>query len=1052
MKRHFKHRWLLAMLLLPAALWAQEKSVNPGINAPYEKNPNAKKFVASFETESREVYVLRKEIVAACRLKPGMSVADVGAGTGLFTRMFATEVAPGGTVYAADIAETFLKHIDETCKKAGIKNVKTVQCKADSSELPPKSVDVVFLCDTFHHFEFPEKTLATLHAALRPAGRLVLVDYRRVKGKTSAYLMKHVRAGQEVFTREIEAAGFKAKSEEKFLKENYMIEFERLEKVEKAKPAEPLPGTTKLSYSRDIRPILAESCFTCHGADAGQRKADLRLDIRTSAVKEAIFPGKAAESPLAQRVASNDPGERMPPPESHKPSLSPAAVAKLRRWIDEGAKYETHWAYIPPVRPPVPQMPEKYPANWARNPIDHFVAAGHAAHDLKPSPDADPRTLLRRLQLDLTGLPPAVEESDAFAADPSTTAYERSVDRLFSAPQFGERMAMYWLDVVRYADSGGYHSDNERDVWLFRDYVIRAFNDNRPFDQFTTEQLAGDLLPGSNREQKIASGYNRLLQTTEEGGAQAKEYTAKYAADRVRNTASAWLGSTMGCAQCHDHKYDPFTTKDFYSFGAFFADVREAPIQRQEQTPMPTPEQAARLINLNGQIAAAEKELAALKPGVVQSREAWEKSLKAAPPKPPLPKKVAVALAVDVAKRSKKQKQIIDDHYRGILDRNVPAAKKVDDLKREKARLQAEIPTTLITQAVPPREMRILPRGNWQDDSGPIVAPAIPEFLGKIQVQGRRPTRLDLAHWLVARDNPLVARVLVNRLWKILFGQGLARTCDDLGTQGALPTHPELLDWLAVELIESGWNVKHVMRLMVTSRTYQQSSRGNPDLERLDPANAWLARQGRFRLDAEMVRDNALFISGLLSPRIGGPSVKPYQPAGYWDFLNFPKRQWQDDHGENQYRRGLYTFWQRTFLHPSLLAFDASTREECTVDRPRSNTPLQALALLNDPTYVEASKVFAARIMREGGSLEATRLRYAYRRAIQRDPTTEEANLLLQLYRQHLAQYQAAPAAAAALLKVGDAKPPQGMQPAELAAWTSVARVVLNLHETITRD
>ena len=501
---------------------------------------------------------------------------------------------------------------------------------------------------------------------------------------------------------------------------------------------------------------------------------------------------------------------------------------------------------------------------------------------------------MRRLRFDLTGLPPSPEETDAFAADHSSAAYERSVDRLLASPQFGERMAMYWLDVVRYADSGGYHSDNERSVWLFRDYVVQAFNDNKPFDRFTEEQLAGDLLPGATREQKIASGYNRLLQTTEEGGAQAKEYTAKYAADRVRNTAAAWLGSTMACCQCHDHKYDPFTMKDFYSFGAFFADVREEPISRQEQTPMPTPEQEARLKQLDAEMP--------------------------------------------------------------LLAKQEPAAKKVEELKRQKAQLQAEIPTTLITEAVPPRPMRILPRGNWQDDSGPVVEPAIPEFLGKTRREGPSGHAARSGPLDGLARNPLVARVLVNRLWKILFGQGLVRTCDDLGTQGALPSHPELLDWLAVELIDSGWNVKHVMKLMVMSRTYQQTSRGNPDLDRRDPTNTWLARQGRFRLDAEMVRDNALAISGLLSPRIGGPTVKPYQPAGYWDYLNFPKRQWQDDHGESQYRRGLYTFWQRTFLHPSLLAFDASTREECTVDRPRSNTPLQALALLNDPTYVEASQ------------------------------------------------------------------------------------------------
>ncbi len=972
------------------------------------------------EVESREVFRLRKEIVAACRLKPGMAVADVGAGTGLFTRLFAADVAPGGTVYAVDIAANFLKHIEATCKDAGIKNVKTVLCKVDSSELPPGSADVVFLCDAYHHFEFPQKTLASLHAALKPGGRLVVVDYRREKGKGPEWVFKHVRAGQEVFTREIETAGFKLQNEEKFLQDNYMIEFSNVpitlrrdEKTpqrnamstvgEKAsrghRPGTLLAGSAlvgamstvaPLGFNRDIRPIFAGSCFTCHGPDAGQRKADLRLDVRAIAVKEAIVPGKAAESPLIERITSDDPDERMPPPVSKRPRLSPEAVAKIRRWIDEGAKYESHWAYIPPTRPPLAKMPEKYVTNWPRNPIDHFIAVGHAQQGLQPSPDADPRTLLRRLRFDLTGLPPSLEETDAFATEHSPVAYERTVDRLLASPQFGERMAMYWLDVVRYADSGGYHSDNERSVWLFRDYVVQAFNDNRPFDQFTIEQLAGDLLPGATREQKIASGYNRLLQTTEEGGAQAKEYTAKYAADRVRNTAAAWLGSTMACCQCHDHKYDPFTMKDFYSFGAFFADVREEPISRQMQTPMPTPEQEARLKQLDAEI--------------------------------------------------------------GVLAKQKPPAKKLEELKRQKARFEAEIPTTLITQAVPPRTMRILPRGNWQDDSGPVVEPAIPEFLGKIGVKDHRATRLDLARWMVSRENPLVARVLVNRLWMILFGQGLVRTGGDLGTQGALPSHPELLDWLAVEMIESGWNVKHVIKLMVMSRTYQQTSRSNADFDRRDPTNTWLARQGRFRLDAEMVRDNALAVSGLLSPRIGGPTAKPYQPAGYWDFLNFPTRQWQDDHGENQYRRGLYTFWQRTFLHPSLLAFDASTREECTVERPRSNTPLQALALLNDPTYVEASKVFAGRIVREGGRTEAERLRYAYRRAIQREPTPAEAELLTRLYRQHRAQYQADRAAAVALLKVGDAKPPEGAEPAELAAWTSVGRVVLNLHETITRD
>jgi hypothetical protein len=815
-----------------------------------------------------------------------------------------------------------------------------------------------------------------------------------------------------------------------------------------------------LSYTRDIRPIFANSCFTCHGTDPGQRKADLRLDVRAVAVKEAIVPGKASESPLIERVTSTDPDEQMPPPKAKKPRVTPEMAAKLRRWIDEGAKYETHWAYTAPKRPAVPTPPtppaslpkgEGRMAEWSRNAIDRFVAVAYAQHNLRPSPDADPRTLLRRLSLDLTGLPPSPEESNAFAADHSATAYEKTVDRLLACPQFGERMAMYWLDVVRYADTGGYHSDNERSVWLYRDYVVKAFNDNKPFDRFTIEQLAGDLLPGTTREQKIASGYNRLLQTTEEGGAQAKEYTAKYAADRVRNTATAWLGSTMGCCQCHDHKYDPFTMKDFYSFAAFFADVREKAIQRQDETPMPTPEQAVRLKEFDKQIAAVTKELAAAEKEVPASQADWEKLAESGHVKQKLPGNVVAALKTAAADRTPNEAKCLKTYYDGKVAAKSPLLKKIEQLRATKAKYVSGIPAALITVSVRPRIVRIQPRGNWQDDSGAIVTPAIPEFLGKLEVKGRA-SRLDLARWMVARDNPLVARVLVNRLWRLIYGEGLVRTCGDLGTQGALPTHPELLDWLAVELIDSGWNVKHVMKLMVMSRTYQQSSRGTPELDRVDPTNTWLARQGRYRMDAETVRDNALAISGLLSLRQGGPPVKPYQPAGYWAYLNFPIREWQNDHGENQYRRGLYTFWQRTFLQPSLLAFDACTREESAVDRPRSNTPLQALALLNDPTYVESSKVFAARIVREGGRSEQERLRFAYRRALQRDPTTAESDLLLDLYRRHLAQYEADTKAAVALLNVGDAKPPADAHPAELAAWTSVARVVLNLHETITRD
>ena len=844
-----------------------------------------------------------------------------------------------------------------------------------------------------------------------------------------------------------------------------------------ASAAEHSPARKPVSYSRDIRPLLANACYACHGPDGGKRQADLRLDVREVAVKAVIVPGSAAKSPLIDRVSSTDPDEMMPPPNSKRPRLAPQAISLLRQWIDDGAKFESHWAYAVPSRPGVPTEKQ---SPWVRNPIDCFIAAMHEEQGLRPSPDADPRTLLRRLSFDLVGLPPTLADVDAFTADHSPAAYERLVDRLLASPHYGERMAVYWLDVVRYADSGGYHSDNERSIWPYRDYVIAAFNSNKPFDRFTIEQLAGDLLPCAGQEQKIASGYNRLLQTTEEGGAQPKEYTTKYAADRVRNTATAWLGSTMGCAQCHNHKYDPFTSKDFYCFAAFFADVAEKAVARQEQTPLPNPQQAAQLHALNSEIAALQKVLDMSTPELSAAEAQWERQwkvppckampasaasrrsttsrpaadtpCKCVPPKPKVPRSIAAILTIEPAKRSPQQKRELAAYYRSIAPQLADVRAKLTALKSQKDDLQSQIPSTLITIAGEPRVVRLLSRGNWQDDSGEIVTPAIPAFLGRLDTNGVRATRLDLARWMVARDNPLVARVFVNRLWRMFFGQGIVRTLDDCGTQGALPTHPELLDWLATEFVDSGWNVKHIVKLMLLSRTYQQSSRGRPDLDERDPANLWLARQGRFRFEAEMVRDNALAVSGLLSPQIGGPSVKPYQPAGYWDFLNFPKRTYVADHGEKQYRRGLYTFWQRTFLHPSLLAIDASTREECTVERPRSNTPLQALTMLNDPTYVEAAKALAARVLHEGGSTESQRIRYVFRQVLARAPTTAEFDVLAQFYRRQSRHYTADEASTGKLLEVGDTKPPAGVATVELAAWTTVARVILNLHETITRD
>jgi hypothetical protein len=811
--------------------------------------------------------------------------------------------------------------------------------------------------------------------------------------------------------------------------------------------AVPLAAAEKapVDYTRDVRPILTNSCWACHGPDEKARKAKLRLDVRDEAVKKAIVPGKGGESPLYQRVTAADHDEVMPPPKAKKPAVTTEQAAVLKRWIDEGAKFDQHWAYVKPARPAVPGIKNK---GWDVNAVDAFIAQGHERAGLAPAAEADKVTLLRRLSFDLIGLPPTPAEVEAFLKDPSPKAYERQVDRLLGSKHFGERMAVVWLDAVRYADTGGYHSDNHRDVWLFRDYVIDAFNSNKPFDQFTREQLAGDLFDQPTNEQKIASGYNRMLMTTEEGGAQPKEYTAKYAADRVRNTANAWLGATMGCAECHDHKYDPYRTRDFYRFAAFFADVREVPVGRQPQTAIMTAEQEARLKKLEAEVAKVKDTIAKTKLSD-DGQSKWEAEAKKNTKG--LPRPVIDALKPEPDKRTDAQKTTLTQHYREqVAPETASLRKELAAATSKRDAFQKSIPTTLVSMTGPPRTIRVLPRGNWLDDSGESVQPGVPDFLGLIDKK-ERATRLDLAKWMVSPENPLTARVFVNRLWKVAFGQGLVRNLDDFGTQGTPPTHPELLDWLATEFVRTGWDVKEMLKLLVMANAYRQSSVASKSVREKDPTNVWLARQNRFRLDAEFVRDNALAVAGLLTTKVGGPSVKPYQPAGYWALLNFPVREWQPDRNEDQYRRGLYTYWCRTFPHPSLTAFDAPSREECTNDRPKSSTPLQALVLLNDPTYVEAARVFAAAVLKDGKTT-SERLQSAYRRALSRSATPEEVTLLDGLLAKHLADFKKDLEGAKKLLKVGIAPAPADIDAAELAAWTSVTRVILNLHEAVTRN
>jgi hypothetical protein len=823
-------------------------------------------------------------------------------------------------------------------------------------------------------------------------------------------------------------------------------------------PAAEPPIPARVEFNRDVRPILSDNCFHCHGPDKRARQADLRLDIRDEAIKGAssgatpIVPAKPDESELVRRIRSTDPDEQMPPPDSHK-TLTQRQKDVLAKWISQGAAYQQHWSFEPPIRPAIPA---------GQNGIDVLVQKRLAEVGLRLSPEADRRTLIRRLYFDLLGIPPTPKEVADFTNDSSADAYYRLVDRSMQNPHYGERMALGWLDIVRFADTIGYHSDEPQNVWPYRDWLIRSFNDNKRFDQFTKEQVAGDLLSNASRETRIGSAFNRLLLTTAEGGAQPKDYESRMLTDRVRAIGAVWLGLTTGCAQCHDHKFDPFTSRDFYSLGALFADIDEPIIGRREDGMLvTTPEQDTKLAELDKQIAESSKGL-----DVAQSK--WEADViakKLALPELELKstaneadkkaaQRILRTVQQDASKRKPAEQQKLKDYFRSKFS-NLTTAERDALAKAEKARKDYydTLPKVIVSKvAQQKRIVRILPRGNWMDESGEVVHAALPHFLPQPKIEGREPTRLDLADWLVSRQNPLTARTVMNRLWQQFFGAGMSRVLDDLGGQGEPPTNPALLDWLACEFMDSGWDMKHMVRTIVTSQTYRQSSIASRDLIVADPANRELARQTSFRIDAELVRDNALSIAGLLSPTIGGPSVRPYQPAKYWDNLNFPPRDYVADQGENEYRRGLYVWRQRTFPHPSLLAFDASSREACTAERTRSNIPQQALVVLNDPTYVEAARVFAARILNECRGNSDERITWAWQQALQRNPTIDELHTMRDLVENRLGDYRKDAASAGSLLKVGFAPVPPALDKAELAAWIHVARVLLNLHETMTRS
>jgi hypothetical protein len=1012
-----------------------------------------------------------------------------------------------------------------------------------------------------------------------------------------------------------------------------------------------------VDFSREIRPILSDKCFHCHGPDESSRKAGLRLDDRDGALSKVVVAGDAAASKLWQRVSHEKKALRMPPAYSGL-TLTDAETALLKRWIEEGAKWETHWAYTAPRRVEPPAVKLK---TWPRSAVDQFLLARLEREGLKPSPKADRATLIRRVTFDLTGLPPKPADVEAFLRDKSANAYEKLVDRLLASPHYGERMAMAWLDLARYADTHGYHIDSHRDMWPWRDWLIQSFNRNLPYDQFTVWQLAGDLLPDATREQKIATGFHRNHMINFEGGAIPEEYQAEYVADRVETTANVWMGMTLGCAKCHDHKYDPIRQKDFYRFGAFFNTIPEKGLDGQKGNAapflaLPSEEQERRLKELkksirelsnrlqfddvsvmqvlwererfaeaqprsprdglrawyeldgnltdisgnfrNGRVMQGDvnyvsggpvnraadidastrlrwpadallagkpftiafwfrigrqnaskmfvqaegargfeigfgapetlprlrrghhlevrwfdgpgKELRLRSKEWIEQGELYHASITSdgskvelllgGEPSPLIVEKQTLAGPVDVAgplemndyrgrlddlriydrplnqveatrlalhypaevllatpgKRSAEQSARLRDYY---LRNDAPvewreAYAQLRPLFEERAELTERIPTTMVMKEMEkPRDTYLLGRGDYQNKVEKVTA-GVPSMLPPLP-PGVPANRLALAQWLVNPQHPLTARVAVNRYWQLYFGHGIVKTSEDFGSQGEPPVHPELLDWLATEFVRTGWDVKAMQRLIVTSAAYRQSSKVTPALHEKDPENRLLARGPRFRLPAEMVRDNALAASGLLREEIGGPSVLPYQPPGLWEELAFGEafsaQEYKQDHGDKLWRRSMYTFWKRTVPPASLNTFDAPDREKCTSRRAVTNTPLQALVTLNDPTYIEAARNLAQHTLLKPGADDA-RLREAFRQVTARYPNAAELAILRGTLREQLATYQKDPRAAEALLRVGESPVEKSLAAPVLAAWTNVCTVLLNLDEAITKE
>jgi hypothetical protein len=858
----------------------------------------------------------------------------------------------------------------------------------------------------------------------------------------------------------------------------------------------------KVNFNRDVRPILSENCFTCHGLDPNKRKGGLRLDRKADAFKPgdsgdpAIVPGKPDASQLIARATSHDDEDRMPPKKSGAKPLPARDIAILRRWIAQGAEYQPHWAFIAPERPAVPSIAdcesriadlEKSDAagaakaaelraqeaawsRWPKNPIDNFILARLVKEGLAPSPEASPETLCRRLYLDLIGLPPTPEEMEAFTLSANRnpqSAIDSLVDQLLASPRYGERMAMAWLDGARYADSHGFQADWGRSMWQWRDWVINAYNANMPFDEFTIEQIAGDLLPNPTIEQRIATGFNRNHRMNREGGSIPEEWLVENVIDRVETTGSVWLGLTIGCARCHDHKYDPITQKEFYQFFSFFNNIPEQgsgvgkPGNYAPVLLLPTPEMTAKVEALSAQLKEATAKFAAIEKRALSNEKEWAwrqieaDALSAGDGKKgaALPADIKAILAMNPAQRSAKQKDKLLNLMLSESPADAAAKKRVDALAKERSDASDAIPSVMVMQEMEkPRPAFVLLRGQYDKHGAPVSA-GLPAALPPMPA-GEPMNRLGLARWMVSPTNPLTARVQVNRIWERIFGVGLVKTSENLGSQADWPSNPELLDWLATELIRMKWDLKAFQKMIVTSATYRQSSRITPELLERDPENRWLARGPRFRLSAEVIRDQALAISGLLVEKIGGPSVYPYMPEGVWDETNVygNLRHYQAAKDDGLYRRTMYTIWKRTAAPPTLTLFDAPSREICTVKRSRTDTPLQALALLNEVTFVEAARKLAERMILDGGSTPEARIRYGFLRATGRQPSARELPILTRGFERHLADYRQNPEATKVLLNVGASKADAALDPIELAAMTLTANVLLNLDEVVTKE